>query len=266
MKLSKNDLICGQPAVHVRDLLKLFSSGHYQAVNSAYFTQAGMSIVDVQRLILALHEEGYLEAVTAKNKGEYADDFLSRIRESMDREDEFPFSFNLSIKGRRFASTRFSARMKRKTVERLVKTVTERARLTSTTNVLAFEIDKLWVLGSYLDEDAEDYGNLDLVVETRLKASCFGRSSSSERLSEMDPNDLMGQVVSRYNEWERQYQCGDIDCGPPKPDPFGEWYWDFKTTNYFLKRKNPKISLHSMNDFEHFTTTRIELLYDAEAP
>lgn len=261
MKLSKNDLICGQPAFVVRDLLKLFSAGHYQASNTHYFSPAGMSLVDVQRLILALHEEGYLEAITSEEQNEYE----RILRIPAESANDFPFSLHLSSKGRRIAVTRFGNRMKRKTIEKLVQTVTERARLTGSMDLLAFEVSKLWVFGSYLDADAEDYGDLDLIVETRFKPSFFGWPGTEDDLFKVEINERWEQVVTRYNEWERRYQCGQIDCRPPKPGPYYDGpYWDLKTTEYFLKRRNQKISLHSMNEFQHLKTNRLELLYDAD--
>lgn len=258
MNLRSDDIICGHSAMTVRDVLTTFCNGAGASRNSSFFAHIGLSLVDIHNLILDLFEEGYLEEPTKETS------FFSPVK----FDDGFPYYFEATDKGRRVACTRFTKRMKRKTIDNLLKTVLERAKKTAELDLLTFEVSKIWVFGSYLDKTAKDFGDLDLVIEARKKSTIFGFDKPGEMFSHsnLDSREFTSQITKRYREWDRRYEAGEIDCRTPQiTDYISHLMWDDKAFSYYLKRGNSKISMHSMSEFETLKTKDIELVYDADA-
>lgn len=258
MNLSKSDLICGHPAMTVRTLLGIIGRGSYSIQCSDGFGHVGLSLTQLYRLILDLFEAGYLEEAEQKR------DFMSLS--SFD--DGFPKYFELTELGYRITSARFTKRMGRKAIDKLIKTVIKRAEQTREFDLVTTEVSRLWVFGSYLDPEVENYGDLDLVMETRPKSEVFGWDSSKgpyAPFSLEDANLHVKGIRERRDEWERRYEAGEIDCRTPGVSDYIELLtWDFKAFDYFMKRGNSRISIHGMDEFKRLQTERIELLYEAE--
>lgn len=261
MQLASTDIICGQSALVVRQMLRGFSNGSYMTMNSNYFHDLGISFIETQELILALLDEGYLE------KDKPSPYFGG------DNFEDFPFGLTTTDEGRRIAVTRFGKRMKRKAIEKLVSTVILRAEKTTELGCFTHEVSKVYVFGSYLDEDKSDYGDLDLVCEEREKNAFHGSKPvkySINQLWEMfretdeGQNTAIEQINGRIQEWQRLHENGVLDCAPPKPSQYGWIAWDTTTVTHMLKRKNYRISLHSMAEFEHLKTDQIRLIYDID--
>jgi predicted nucleotidyltransferase len=261
MQLASGDIISGQSALVVRQMLRSFSHGWYGTINSNYFHDLGISFIETQELILTLLEDGYLQ------KGSQDPFICGEDFES------FPFGLTTTDEGRRIAVTRFGKRMKRKAIENLVSTVILRAEKTTELGCFTHEVSKMYVFGSYLDEDKSDYGDLDLVCEEREKNVFHGsdpvKYSTNQLLDMFSRNEesrgvAVKQINERIEEWQLLYEKGSIDCGPPKPHQYASVLWDTTTVTHMLKRKNHRISLHSVTEFEHLNTDQIRLIYDID--
>jgi len=261
MLLNKADVVCGQPAMIVRDFLSLIANGEYVIINSDYFDTVGLSVTDSQALILDLLDEGYIQQITERS-------FFGGEK------GNFPGGLTTTAKGQQVACARFGKRMKRKAVERLLKTVLDRAQQTSEHSVFIFEVNKIYVFGSYLDETGDSYGDLDLVLDIRSKKTPFFGSDpvryEFDELMNMYHQDGDGrhkaieQISGRFNEWYRLHDEGLIDCKPAKPGQYSASGWDLSAVPHYLKRRNHRISIHSMEEFALLVTNEKQLVYDAE--
>ena len=77
-------------------------------------------------------------------------------------------------------------------------------------------------------------------------------------------NIVMEQIDGRIEEWHSLKDEGVLDCSPPKPHRYMFAAWDIMTVEHQIKRKNFRISLHSMEEFKHLETTDILLIYDID--
>lgn len=227
MKLHKDELVCGQPARVVRDVIDQISQCGFQLNQTFdFYHRAGLSIVDMHQLIRALYEQGYLE--------------------SMDFEGEDHVV--VSELGQRVLNTSFIPRMKRATVERLVQLLIERAAETELYTCFYFRVNKLWLFGSYLDETADDFGDLDVV---------FHLSESTELTAD---NKAVGKTL--YDIAMLLHHRGVLPY--PLPVYRGKYSWSRSLTLKQLKQSNNAISLHGLDDFVRLKTEHALLIYDAD--
>ncbi len=234
-----------------RDMLRVFFD---HCGNSFYCHEIGLSIVDTHNYILNLVDRDLLEFS--------GDDHVI----GSEYEHAFPYNLVASSNGRRIGLKSLTKRMKRKTVERLLATVIERAEEAENLRFLKYRVDSISVFGSYLDSTKESYGDLDLVVMLVEKShkDFIQAGQSSVKLSVKDDGYYQlkyDSIMLRSAEAWNMHDKNVINYKPKKMVHCKEYIWDLTATKHHLKRGNHNISMHSESEFSGLKTNDIVEVY-----
>ena len=151
MKLNSNDLICGIKAKLIRDF---FAKNEQIQVKRSYgyatdFTALGLSTQkDIRLFIEKLENEGYYAKKTAHNKDIY-----------WERENKA-----LSI-----TNVKFIKRISRAKADKILNDFIERIKQLKEDTYYISCVTEARVFGSYLDDKAEDLGDIDIQIDLGLK-------------------------------------------------------------------------------------------------
>jgi hypothetical protein len=165
MRITRDMTIAGVPAIQLRDTLRTYGTGGWDAKDLARDLKA--SLEDGRRIVEHLLAEGYLEVATS-HRGE-------------------PL-YDLTMKGTALTLASATKPIKRATAERLVEEVRLRAAAINGAETYLFNVGRILVFGSYLT-DCPTLGDVDLAVELKpkiedreaLTAACRKYSADSGR-------------------------------------------------------------------------------------
>lgn len=171
---------------HRRTLLRAFRL--YGSYRYDLLTESGLSFSDMHSVILESISIGDLEPEDSQ---------------------EYPSSLELTVQGRAKTMKSFAKRLKRKTLDNLVEKLIDRADEALHHNFLGAKVDRIAIFGSYLNEDAKDFGDLDVVIETSRKVDAPSISSYGDAYA------LWWQVMDAYDNNQIQYRPVKIDREMP---------------------------------------------------
>jgi predicted nucleotidyltransferase len=140
MRLNKNSTVCGLPAHHAREIMRLFNSAKPQRLLKQWAD-------DADALAAALANEGW---------------FQFKFRDA-----EGDAWWETTTRGNALAQASFRRPITRKTAERHLKAVVQRAADYNTDPAHLFYIEQVIVFGSYLEPNVPELGDLDIAITTR---------------------------------------------------------------------------------------------------
>lgn len=136
--------------------------------------------------------------------------------------------YKVSIKGNALAQVKFVKRMDKAKADKIFNEFMKRVAEINEDESYIFRISKLCLFGSYLNSEAEDYGDIDIAYELEHKISDDERfSEASQRIIANAKAD--GKVFSSIL---------DEICYPED------------LVLRYLKNRSPYISLHRIKDIE----------------
>ncbi|MDJ0314032.1 hypothetical protein [Arthrobacter sp. H35-D1] len=211
MRIAKTDSIAGLPATVVRGFLR-------RVKNADFDEEWALTLLDAPDeepavVVLGLLEaQGYIERTGASHKGT-------------------PW-WRTTILGNALAMASFGRPISRKTAERLVSKMLERARLYNSDLTRPYYVQRLRIFGSYLDKTIDPLGDVDveLVIGHRVT----------------DPQTLL------------QYAA---DSGRTFPTFMDQLMWPQKEIVQTLRNRSASINI-TLEDIE-LITDRVETFYEA---
>jgi predicted nucleotidyltransferase len=244
-KILKTSNIVGSDNKQTRLMHRFHSQGSYSSNYSNYFHGVGLSIYDTHKLLISFVEEKYLEI----DKSLFA------------RPDAaYPLAYISTEAGLRFAAKKNTKRAKRKTLDNLVKLLIERSDESKALDCFKYEVHNIFIFGSYLDDNKEDYGDLDTVIIIRPKKSGFKCLENANKYDESSYKDCWLRIERAFE----LYESGKLKHKPKYPEQYGTLSWDSSALLYNLKRKNNLISLHGWNELLQLKTEDILIVYDKD--
>ncbi|GAA4660054.1 hypothetical protein [Arthrobacter cryoconiti] len=211
MRIAKTDSIADLPATAARDFLRRVKNADFD--EDWALTLLGASGEDHAVIVLGLLEaQGYIERTGASHEGS-------------------PW-WRTTILGNALAMASFGKPISRKTGERLVKEMLERARLYNSDLTRPYYVQRLRIFGSYLDKTIDPLGDVDveLVIGHRVT----------------DPQALL------------QYA---VDSGRTFPTFMDQLMWPQKEIVQILRNRSAAINI-TLEDIE-LITDRVETFYEA---
>jgi predicted nucleotidyltransferase len=163
MYLDKNSLIFGYPANEIRDVFR--ELGHDYAHEPFFCHHLGIKKAQASQLIINLIKDGYLE------RGKFCGnkDYVS-----------------LTIKGYSLRMASFAPPIARKTADRKIAELIERAKIVNTSNEFLYKVKRIAVFGSYLtDKDRINDIDIDIILKAKF----------SEKKQNKKENELREQAI-----------------------------------------------------------------------
>ena len=188
MKLNSNDLICGIKAKLIRDF---FAKNEQIQVKRSYgyatdFTGLGLSNQkDVRLFIEKLENEGYYAKKTTPNKDIY---------------------WGRENKALGITNVKFIKRISRAKADKILSNLIERIKQLKEDNYYISYVTEARVFGSYLDDKAEDLGDIDIQIDLGLKPGYTHDQSDKigwERSEHKNLNFLMHICYANETEPKR---------------------------------------------------------------
>jgi hypothetical protein len=161
MRIDANDIVCGLPAPTIRDVMRLFRSPKPQSLLKQWVNSD-----DAGELAHALHREGWIQLHHVGGDGETW--------------------WETTIRGNALAQASFRRPISRRTAERHLRSVIQRAEEYNPDDKHFFDIIEIVVFGSYLDPGVSHVGDLDLAIVTR------------DRVGTDDPADDLAKRALAY--------------------------------------------------------------------
>lgn len=196
MRVSKSDMICGLPAADARHLMRAY--GDYRSAHTAC-TLLGLDEGPAEAQLDSFVEAGYLRLDESKRQ---------------------PRQWITTIKGNALAQAGFGKPISRRTANRHLSEVIERARSYNADQKYLLSVSSIRVFGSYLDETVGSLGDLDLAV------TVVRRETDGERFVEK---------VLEYSRASGRSFGSFID----------ELFWPRRELQMILKKRSPAISITS---------------------
>jgi hypothetical protein len=140
MRVAKTDTIAGVPAPVARGLARLFRGGEFvQEVGDSLLLKNGID--DTDAVFSALEELGYFEKVV---------------------DDEGSVWWQTTTLGNALAMASFGKPINRRTAERLVAGMLDRAREYNSNAARPLYVERLRIFGSYLNPEVDPLGDVDV--------------------------------------------------------------------------------------------------------
>lgn len=131
--------------------------------------------------------------------------------------------------------------------DRLVDGLLKRAEEVKTFDYMAYQIDKLWLFGSYINPDIDQYSDLDVFFTLIEKESYLGKSTGA----------MAGTVDMRHQAAKEALKTGV----PKITGALNYAIFDNEIVHRYLVRGAARISLHQFRELEALDTKRVpELL------
>lgn len=145
MRLQKTDVVAGLPATVARDVVRIYR-GNPRVAESAGDILTADGVDDIKGVFALLKEEGYLE---------------------VDHIDEDGVAWwQTTTKGNALAMASFGKPITRKTADRLVAGMLERARSYNADPAKPLAILRIRIFGSYLNPQIDPLGDVDVELTT----------------------------------------------------------------------------------------------------
>ena len=188
MKLNSNDLICGIKAKLIRDF---FAKNEQIQVKRSYgyatdFTALGLSTQkDIRLFIEKLENEGYYAKKTTPNKDIY---------------------WGRENKALGITNVKFIKRISRAKADKILNDLMERIKELKEDSYYISYVTEARVFGSYLDDKAEDLGDIDIQIDLGLKPGYTHEQANKigwERSGHKNLNFLMHICYANETEPKR---------------------------------------------------------------
>ena len=187
MKLNSNDLICGIKAKLIRDFFT--KNEQLQDPEGPYatnFTMLGLNTKkEIQLFIKKLEKEGYYAKNTTHNKIIY---------------------WTRQNKALGITNAKFIKRISRTKANNILSDLLERIKQLKKDNYYISHVTEARVFGSYLDDEIEDLGDIDVQVDLELKPGYTHEEAnkiSCDRSSHKNLNYLMRICYANETEPKR---------------------------------------------------------------
>lgn len=216
MKIDKETLICGIPIIKIREFMRRYrtpGSFSLQTITE-YFELTAPSGTSLLNELLSL---GYAECVNTDK-------------------------YEVTVKGNALAQVKFVKRIDKAKADKIFNGFMKRVAEINEDESYIYSVSKLCLFGSYLNPEAEDYGDIDIACELEHKISDDKRfSEASQRIIANAIAD--GKVFSSVL---------DEVCYPE----------DLVLRH--LKNRSPYISLHRMKDIETLSAPHKQIYPDVK--
>lgn len=202
MKIDKKTLICGIPIIKIREFMRRFRTPESFSLQpiTEYFELTKPSGTSLLNELLNL---GYAEYVTTDK-------------------------YEVTVKGNALAQVKFIKRINKVKADKIFNEFMKRVSEINEDESFIYRVSKLCLFGSYLNPEAEDYGDIDIAYELEHKISDDKRfSEASQKIIANAKAD--GKVFSSIL---------DEICYPED------------LVLRYLKNRSPYISLHRIKDIE----------------
>lgn len=205
MKIDKSIVLAGIPIIKIRDFLRRHGvqSTFTILMIADYFGVSAKLAVNILKELVAL---GYVE--------------ISHSEE-----------YTCTVKGNALAQVKFVKRMNRAKADRVFNDFMNRVYEVNNNDSFIYRVSKLILFGSYLNPDAEDYGDIDIAYKLDRK-------------------------IDDYEEFEEQNQRiinNAVHNGKTFSSFFEEWTYSRDIVLHYLKNRSPYISLHLPEDIDYLS-------------
>jgi len=154
MKIRKTDVICGYPALLIRDLFK--------------------------KLLQTEWLPGAIEQILAPETAEATSLIEALLRNSYIEPSPIDGHYHLTTKGYALAHATAARPIRRKTAERVLEEFLARVEAVNRDPELLFSVGEVWVFGSYMRQ-GDELGDVDLAVEFVRRTSDRSRFEELHR-------------------------------------------------------------------------------------
>lgn len=183
MRLAKTDTVAGLPAPMARDLVRLFRGGMFiQETADSLLSRNG--IEDADAAFERMEEAGYLARV--------------------DLGDDGFVWWETTTLGNALAMARFGKPIRRKTADRLVAGMLERAREYNADASRPLFVQRLRIFGSYLDPQIDPLGDVDVELSFGMRTTDQARISAYTRASGKTFRSFMDEITWPQRELVQQ--------------------------------------------------------------
>lgn len=201
MKIDKKTLICGIPIIKIRDFMR------------RYRTPESFSLQTIME---------YFELT--KPSGTH---LLNELLNSGYAEQTKTNEYQVTVKGNALAQVKFVKRMNKATANKIFNEFMKRVEEINEDNNYIYRVSKLFLFGSYLNPEADDYGDIDIAYELERKIK-----------------------DGRFLEASRRFIADAIADGRVFSSIVEEVCYPSDLVLRYLKNRSPYISLHRMEDIE----------------
>lgn len=136
--------------------------------------------------------------------------------------------YKVTVKGNALAQVKFVKRMNKAKADKIFNEFMKRVAEINEDESYIYRVSKLWLFGSYLHPEADDYGDIDIAYELEHKINDY-HSFSEAKQRIIDNAKAYGKVFSSIVE---------------------EVCYPSNLILRYLKNRSPYISLHCMEDIE----------------
>lgn len=202
MKIDKKTLICGIPIIKIREFMRRFRTPESFSLQTIteYFELTKPSGTSLLNELLDL---GYAEYVTTDK-------------------------YEVTVKGNALAQLKFVKRINKVKADKIFNEFMKRVSEINEDESFIYRVSKLCLFGSYLNPEADDYGDIDIAYELEHKIS-DDHSFSEAKQRIIDNAKAYGKVFSSIVE---------------------EVCYPSNLVLRYLKNRSPYISLHRMEDIK----------------
>lgn len=201
MKIDKKTLICGMPIIRIRDFMR------------RYRTPGSFSLQTIMEYFRLTKPSGTCLLNELLNSG-YAEQIKTN-------------EYKVSVKGNALAQVKFVSRMNKAKADNVFNEFMKRVEEINGDENYIYRVSKLYLFGSYLNPEADDYGDIDIAYELERKI-----------------ND------ERFSEASQRIIANAIAAGKVFSSVLEEVCYPSDLVLSHLKNRSPYISLHPMDDIE----------------
>lgn len=201
MKIDKKTLICGIPIIRIRDFVR------------RYRTPGSFSLQTIMEYFKLTKPSGTCLLNELLNSG-YAEQTKTN-------------EYKVSVKGNALAQVKFVSRMNKAKADNVSNEFMKRVEEINGDENYIYRDPKLYLFGSYLNPEADDYGDIDIANELECKI-----------------ND------ERFTEVSQRIVANAIAAGKVFSSIVEEVCYPTDLVLRNLKNRSPYISLHRMDDVE----------------
>ncbi len=183
MRVAKTDTIAGLPAATARNLIRLFRGGMF-AQETADSLLSRNSVEDADAAFARMEEAGYLAKV--------------------DLGDDDLVWWEATTLGNALAMASFGKPIRRKTADRLVAGMLERAREYNADASRPLYVERLRIFGSYLDPQIDLLGDVDIELSFGMRTTDQEKISAYTRASGKTFRSFMAEITWPQRELVQQ--------------------------------------------------------------
>jgi len=150
MRIDKNELIAGQPILHVRDCLRPFRGSANHIFGKGYIAERlKISERKAGQITRELKARGWIDLVEDQKR--------------------YKGFYTLTMKGNAFTGARAITPINRAKAEKLLADFLKRVDMVNERDELVEYVHEVHVFGSYMNKKVKDLGDIDLAIETHRR-------------------------------------------------------------------------------------------------